>query len=152
MQIQVLNRQRKRKVSTEELLRFAHHLGPLVLNVARQEIPEQILLVLVSDQKIAAIHKRFMGISGPTDVITFQHGEIIVSVETAARQAAGYQTSFEQELRLYVAHGLLHLAGFEDHSAKGFREMCKLQAALVDKVQRGVTAGEPPNDGRGAAL
>jgi rRNA maturation RNase YbeY len=121
----------------EELLGFAHRLGPLVLDVARQEIPEQILLVLVSDQKIATIHKRFMGIPGPTDVITFQHGEIIVSVETAARQAAaGYQTSFEQELRLYVAHGLLHLAGFEDHSAKGFREMSRVQAALVDRVGR----------------
>ena len=40
-----------------------------------------------------AIHRRFMGIAGPTDVITFQHGEIFISVETARRQAQAHRTS-----------------------------------------------------------
>jgi probable rRNA maturation factor len=136
MQVNVLNRQRKLQVPTGELLTFAKQLVPLVLNVARNQIPEEIVVVLVSDRKIAAIHEQFIGIAGATDVITFQHGEIVVSVETAARQAGEYQTDLFRELRLYIAHGLLHLAGYDDHSEAGFGEMAKLQNELVAKIAK----------------
>jgi probable rRNA maturation factor len=134
MQIRVLNRQRKYPTPANDLSTFSQQLAPLVLKVAREELPEQVLVVLVSDRKIAAIHEQFMGIAGPTDVITFQHGEIVVSVETAAKQASEYETDLLHELRLYITHGLLHLAGYDDHSEKGFREMSKLQNELVAKI------------------
>ena len=135
MQIEVLNRQRKYQLPVGQLLSFAQQLAPLVSNVARGEIPEDILVVLVSDRKISAVHQQFMGIAAATDVITFQHGEIVVSVETAARQAIEFETDLLQELRLYIAHGLLHLAGYDDHSEDGFREMAKVQNELVAKVR-----------------
>ena len=134
MQVSFLNRQRKYQVPVSDLLSFARQLIPVLLNVARAKIPEEILVVLVSDRKISKIHQQFMGVSGPTDVITFRHGEIVVSVETAARQATEYGTDLLHELRLYIAHGLLHLAGYDDHSEEGFREMAKLQSELVGKV------------------
>ena len=135
MQIEVLNRQRKYQLPVGQLLSFAQQLAPIVANVARNEIPEEILVVLVSDRKISAIHQEFMRIAGATDVITFQHGEIVVSVETAARQAIEFETDLLQELRLYIAHGFLHLAGYDDHSEDGFREMAKVQNELVAKVR-----------------
>ena len=118
-----------------ELLTFAEQLVLLVSNIARNRIPEEILVVLVSDRKISEIHQQFMGIAGATDVITFQHGEIVVSVETAARQAVEYKTDLLHELRLYIAHGFLHLAGYDDHSEEGFREMAKVQNELVAKAR-----------------
>jgi probable rRNA maturation factor len=136
MQVTLLNRQRKYRVPSSELLVFTQKLIPLVANLSRKKFPEEILVVLVSDQKISAIHLQFMGAVGPTDVITFQHGEIVVSVETAARQAAEYRTDLLAELRLYIAHGLLHLAGYDDHSEMGFREMAKVQNELVAKLTR----------------
>jgi probable rRNA maturation factor len=138
MQVRLLNRQRKYRVSVGGLLTFSQQLIPSVLSVSRADLPEEILVVLVSDRKISAIHQQFMGIADPTDVITFQHGEIVISVETAARQAAEYRTDLLHELRLYIAHGLLHLAGYDDHSEDGFREMAKLQNELVG------TAGQRP--------
>ena len=136
MQVRVLNRQRKYRTSANELRDFSEQLAPLVLKIARAELPEQVLVVLVSDRKISAIHMQFMGIAGPTDVITFQHGEIVVSVETAAKQATAYDTDLLHELRIYITHGLLHLAGYNDHSEDDFREMAKLQGELVEKVTR----------------
>jgi probable rRNA maturation factor len=136
MQVRVLNRQRKYRTSANELRDFSERLAPLVLKIARAELPEQVLVVLVSDRKISAIHEQFMGIAGPTDVITFQHGEIVVSVETAAKQATEYDTDLLHELRLYITHGLLHLAGYNDHSEDDFREMAKLQGELVTRVSR----------------
>jgi probable rRNA maturation factor len=136
MQVRVLNRQRKYRMSANELRDFSEQLAPLVLKIARAELPEQVLVVLVSDRKISAIHEQFMGIAGATDVITFQHGEILISVETAARQAIEYESGLLPELRVYIAHGLLHLAGYDDLSEDGFREMAKLQNELVEKVTK----------------
>jgi probable rRNA maturation factor len=136
MQVKVLNRQRKYRLPVSDLCTFAQTLVPHVLSVARNLIPEEILVVLVSDRKISAIHEQFMGIAGATDVITFQHGEILISVETAARQAIEYESGLLPELRVYIAHGLLHLAGYDDLSEDGFREMAKLQNELVEKVTK----------------
>jgi probable rRNA maturation factor len=136
MQVKVLNRQRKYRLPVSDLCTFAQALVPHVLSVARNLIPEEILVVLVSDRKISAIHEQFMGIAGATDVITFQHGEILISVETAARQAIEYESGLLPELRVYIAHGLLHLAGYDDLSEDGFREMAKLQNELVEKVTK----------------
>jgi probable rRNA maturation factor len=136
MQVKVLNRQRKYRLPISELATFAQTLAPLVLSVARNKIPEEISVVLASDRKISVIHQQFMGIAGATDVITFQHGEIVVSVETASRQAIEYESDLLHELRLYIAHGLLHLAGYDDHSEDGFREMAKLQNELVERAGR----------------
>ena len=70
-------------------------------------------------------------IEGATDVITFQHGEIFVSVETAQRQAA----RFEAEIKLYIVHGLLHLHGFDDRTPAKLRSMeaaqKRIQAAAL---------------------
>ncbi|HKP94049.1 MAG TPA: rRNA maturation RNase YbeY [Chthoniobacterales bacterium] len=94
----------------------------------------QIEVVLVSDRQIPEIHKRFLDDATPTDVITFHHGEILVSVETARRQARGYRTSLEHELRLYIVHGLLHLHGYSDKTAAGAAEMKRLQERIVAQV------------------
>jgi probable rRNA maturation factor len=94
----------------------------------------QVEVVLVSDKRIAGIHRQFMNDSSPTDVITFLHGEIIISVETAKCQARQFGTSLDHELRLYLAHGLLHLHGFDDKTAAGAEEMKRLQERIVAKT------------------
>jgi probable rRNA maturation factor len=91
----------------------------------------EIGVLVVSDRKIADLHRRFMKIAGPTDVITFQHGEILISAETAQRQAAAFGTSLEHELRLYLVHGLLHLHGFDDHDPAARRRMDSVQEGIV---------------------
>jgi len=89
---------------------------------------------------MAELHQRFLNEPGPTDVITFQHGEIVISAETAKRQARAFRTSMELELRLYLVHGLLHLCGLDDKTAAGTGEMKRLQEKLVAKVQRALDA------------
>jgi probable rRNA maturation factor len=91
----------------------------------------EISVALVSDRRIAELHRRFMHESDPTDVITFQHGEIVVSTQTAKRQARRFGTSLDHELRLYIVHGLLHLHGFDDKTAAGAAEMKRVQEKLV---------------------
>jgi len=69
--------------------------------------------------------------SGPTDVLTFQHGEIFVSVETAKRHARRFGNSLAHELRLYVVHGLLHLHGFDDRTQTEAHKMERTQEEIL---------------------
>jgi probable rRNA maturation factor len=64
-------------------------------------------------------------------VLTFHHGEIAISAETAHRQARQFHSTIEREFRLYILHGLLHLCGFDDHSAKQHMIMQKVQDKLL---------------------
>jgi probable rRNA maturation factor len=91
----------------------------------------EMTVILVSDKRVARIHRRFMNEAGPTDVITFQHGEIFVSAETAKRQARDFGTTLDHELRLYLVHGLLHLQGFDDKTTDAAAEMKRLQERIV---------------------
>ena len=60
---------------------------------------------------------------GPTDVITFQHGEIFIGVETAVRNARRFKNDLGSELQLYIVHGLLHLHGFDDEDETNTKRM-----------------------------
>lgn len=94
----------------------------------------EVGVTLVSDRKIAALHREFMGIPGPTDVITFQHGEIVVSVETAMRVARERGISMHGEIVLYVVHGFLHLSGMDDVSAELREQMHGAQEQICATI------------------
>jgi probable rRNA maturation factor len=134
--ITVHNRQRTVKVPLFALQNFALSALRGVLKIPRRKAStlaelEDLSVILVSDRRMAELHRRFLGVSGPTDVITFQHGEIFVSTETARRQARRFGTSLEHELRLYIVHGLLHLHGFDHRDLRGAAQMKRVQEKLV---------------------
>lgn len=145
-EVQLRNAQRQMRMAMGPLRVFATQAwsecrrltkaNPMLVNDLTQ-----IDVVLVSDRRMAKLHEQFMSIAGPTDVLTFQHGEVVVSVETARENAARFGTSPEQEIRLYIVHGFLHLLGFDDISPKDAREMERLQAEVLQ------SAG-PPNESR----
>ncbi len=131
--IAVHNRQRTIAVDLASLARFAVCVLPFCAAEDGRGLTtlEEVNVVLVSDRKISELHRRFMQIAGPTDVITFQHGEIFISIETAERQAACYRTTVQHELRLYLVHGLLHLHGFDDRAPVARRRMQRVQERIV---------------------
>lgn len=88
-------------------------------------------VALVDDEASARVHADFMEIEGATDVITFHHGEIVISAEVAWRQATEFGEPPLRELLRYVVHGLLHLAGHEDASPEERARMEEAQEAVV---------------------
>jgi probable rRNA maturation factor len=92
---------------------------------------EEIEISLVDDATIARVHAEFMDDSTATDVITFDHGEILISTETAARQAPENGNRLEREIATYMAHGLLHLAGYGDGTPEEYERMRTLQERAV---------------------
>jgi probable rRNA maturation factor len=137
--ISVRSLQRRISVDLPDLEEFAPKATALCLQISSKtktalgRLPE-VSVLIVSDAKIAKLHQQFMNERGPTDVITFQHGEIFISAEMAQRNARRFKTSFKRELRLYVVHGLLHLCGFDDRTPAGARKMDLLQRKILEKA------------------
>ena len=135
-EITVFNRQRKIRVKLTALQDFAERAlrECLKLRTPKQHVLsklDEVTVVLVSDRRMAELHRRFLKQPGPTDVIAFQHGEIFVSTETARRQARRFGTTPNHEMRLYIAHGILHLHGFDDKDVRSVAEMKRVQEKLV---------------------
>ena len=117
--IEVRNLQRKIAVDVFDLQKFARKAAALCLRLPTKNKTElnklsEVSVLFVSDRRMAALHRRFMNESGPTDVMTFHNGEIAISTDTAFRNARRFGNPLNRELRLYIVHGLLHLHGFDD--------------------------------------
>ena len=92
------------------------------------------------------MHARFLNDPTATDVITFPHGdgigEIIVSFDTAIRQASEFGEPVFRELFRYMVHGLLHLHGYIDTEPEERERMFSCQEPLVRKF--GATLADIP--------
>ncbi len=110
----------------------------LTSHLATEDAPlpehECVEVALVDDETSARVHEQFMGIEGETDVITFHHGEIVIGVEVAFRQAAENGEPPLRELFRYIVHGLLHLAGHEDEEPSDRQRMEAAQEPLVARL------------------
>lgn len=91
-------------------------------------------VAIVDDETSAKVHFDFMEIAGPTDVITFHHGEIVIGIEVAMRQAAEYGEPLGREILRYFVHGLLHLAGYEDATESEASAMEAAQERIVSAL------------------
>ncbi len=140
-QIVLINRQRRVRLDVERLRRLAEaSLAPCVRHsgdarFALKKLP-LVEVAVVSDAVIARVHREFMDVPGATDVITFDHGEIVVSADTARRCAAEHGHGVIEELALYIVHGLLHLNGYDDLSPRDRARMHRVQ----DRIWRGIVA------------
>lgn len=99
-------------------------------------------VVIVNDETIADLHGRYLNDPGPTDVLSFLlesapgylEGEVIVSVETAERQARSLGVELAQELLLYVIHGTLHLVGYDDQTVSERRRMRRAERRVFEDL------------------
>ncbi|NPV09369.1 MAG: rRNA maturation RNase YbeY [Anaerolineae bacterium] len=104
-------------------------------------------VVLAGDDEIAELNRRFRGVDSATDVLSFQTGDedltgelasylgdVIISADRARAQAAEAGHPLEEELALLVAHGTLHLLGYDHLEEAEEREMWALQQAAVQEA------------------
>jgi len=101
-------------------------------------------LVLVGDAVMSRLHKEYMNIDAPTDVLTFPidenergqviSGEVFVCVPEARRQSKARGTPLASEVLLYSLHGMLHLCGFDDRTERDFRRMHRTEDKILTRL------------------
>ena len=153
MSIHVHNRQRSVPIRLPWLRRFARVALESCVDCSDDgrfalRNLEEIEVTIVSDRVIASVHERFMNIPGATDVITFEHGEIVIGAATASRYAREYGQPVEHELALYIIHGLLHLNGHDDRADPAASRMMQTQTALLRRVLQTLDVGYREATGR----
>jgi probable rRNA maturation factor len=117
-------------------------------------------VLLTGDEQLRAMNLQFRGVDKPTDVLSFalpeaanhgQGGDLAISLETAAIQAADHGHSLQMEVKVLILHGLLHLAGYDHESDRGqmrrreslLRKQFDLPAGLVERSRRVPRGGKP---------
>ncbi|NLC69468.1 MAG: rRNA maturation RNase YbeY [Clostridiaceae bacterium] len=121
-------------------------------------IPCEISILLVDDKEIFELNNRLRGIDSPTDVLSFPivemkngtiistlgdmdpdsksilMGDIVISIETAYKQAEEYGHTFEREIAFLTTHGVFHLLGYDHDDSKSEEAMIGRQEAVLEKL------------------
>ena len=145
-------------------------LGRWLLDRLKINPLAELSVVLLDTDAMAALHKQWMDLPGPTDVMAFPMdgeelrprrrrplrpgharrarpvpgllGDVVLCPEVAATQAEAAGHSTDAELALLCTHGILHLLGYDHDDAEAEREMFELQASLVGEWA--ATSGRGP--------
>jgi probable rRNA maturation factor len=99
-------------------------------------IRSELSLSLIDDEEIRELNRRYRGIDRPTDVLSFslfegqgaEHrgallGDVVIGIETAARQAAARHRGLDDEVARLLVHGVLHLLGHDHEDDAQARRM-----------------------------
>ena len=129
LEVALLNRQRRRRVQSRRLER-------LLRRAARSlRVAGDVSLVLTNDRAMRALNRRYRGRKTTTDVLSFPGpggeaglGDIVISVETAERNARRLGHSLARELDVLALHGFLHVLAYDHETDDG--EMDRLERRL----------------------
>jgi probable rRNA maturation factor len=114
----LLNRQRRVKFRRAEVAAFLERLE-------RQVAGREIGVAIVSDAVIRRYNLQYRKVNKATDVLSFEPDDLIISAETARRQARRLGHAVEEEMKVLALHGVLHLMGHDHERDRG--EMARLE-------------------------
>ena len=135
MEILIKNQQKIIKLNQKKI----EGIIKKVLQYLKVDEKTEISVLFTDDEFIRSLNNKYRGIDKPTDVLSFNLqegaikspevesdkllGDIIISVETAQRQANNLNHSIEKELTILLIHGLLHLTGYDHDKGKDYKIM-----------------------------
>lgn len=122
----------------------------------------EVSVTFTDDASIHELNKKFRGVDRPTDVLSFplfdyegeseeppvdelmgMLGDVVLSLETAARQAEEYGHSFEREVAFLTVHSMLHLLGYDHETGEADEaDMRQRQREIMERLGLAVHQGE----------
>jgi probable rRNA maturation factor len=152
MDIQIANHQNHRRISLSRMRRNAR----ILLNSLGH--PEgELSVLLVDDLRIAALNRAYLNREGPTNVIAFPMqagrfthlsphllGDVVISVDTAWREARDAGLEFEERLTQLFVHGLLHLCGYDHEQTPVEARRMAAKSRQLLKILKAKVPVKPP--------
>lgn len=155
--ISIENSQTKIKLENDQLELIKNTALECIANVQLKDACD-ISIILADDEHIRKLNNEFRKIDAPTDVLSFPMlemlegtilyeesdldmdtgllllGDVVISVETADRQALEYGHSIERELAFLASHGVFHLLGFDHVDVSGGSRMFEKQEEVLTRI------------------
>jgi probable rRNA maturation factor len=129
VEVVVLNQQRRRRVPAARLRRVIEDAGRAL------RVSGEVALVLTTDAPVRRLNARYRHQDKPTDVLSFPGpggeaglGDIVISLDTAARNAPRFGRTLGEELQVLTLHGFLHVLGYDHETDDG--TMDRLESRL----------------------
>lgn len=119
----------------------------------------ELSILVVDDRAMLRLNRAWRGRDSATDVLSFPHvgpaagrllGDVVISLDTARRAARSAGRTLGGELDRYLAHGILHLLGYDHHRAADARRMSAAEDALVGEGMVSMARGSGSRSGAGA--
>lgn len=144
----VSNLQEKVPVSDEQV-KLVTKVANMVLEEEGFREEAEISVVFVDDGKINQLNKQYRQVDSPTDVLSFAMqegvpmpdregelvlGDVVISLETAVRQAGEYGHSFNREVAYLTVHGVLHLFGYDHEDEEDRKVMREKEESIMRRV------------------
>jgi len=137
MKIDIQDLQSVAKLDRKSILRCAGH----VLSSAGEPDAE-LCIVFVNDNHIRKLNWKYRMSDSATDVLAFPMrdsrglsgailGDVVISIETAKREARKRKKDFQEELDLYLVHGILHLLGYDDEKPRARKKMREKEREIL---------------------
>jgi probable rRNA maturation factor len=108
-------------------------LAAWLRRVAPRQARGEIAIALVSDARIRALNRQYRRKDRPTDVLSFDPADLVISTHAARRQAREAGHSYGVELKILALHGLLHLLGYDHESPSDRGRMARTERRLRAK-------------------
>lgn len=109
---------------------------------------QEISITFASDKFMRKLNRQYRGIDQPTDVLAFAMGEgewaeiqpqimgdVVISVDTASRQAQEMGHDLNQELSILLVHGILHLSGYDHMQKEDAQKMKAMEKAILKAIE-----------------
>lgn len=157
MKVSIRNNQRKFKV-TKEMRDLVRSAVKAALEYMDFPLKSEVSVMFTDDEEIHALNRLHRGVDRPTDVLSFPLfeydengditeddldfnpngemilGDIVISLETASRQAREYGHSFEREIGFLTVHSMLHLFGYDHMTPEDEAEMFGYQREILERM------------------
>lgn len=136
VKITIKNLQNRLPIHSSKIINLIHRV------IKGEDIKESawINICFVDNPQIKKFNAKFLKTNESTDVLAFNLSDekkiladIMISTDTAIKQARKFKTTPDYELLLYVVHGLLHILGFDDRTKAGISLMRKKESEYVDR-------------------
>ncbi len=147
MPVLVSNLQEKTPVD-DGLTSFLADVVMAVLRDTHCSEKVEVSLALVDDEHIHSLNRQYRNVDNPTDVLSFSMregepipggeeeilGDVVISLQSAERQAKEYGHDFRREMAYLAIHGVLHLLGYDHRGEKERREMRRKENKLLEEL------------------
>ena len=146
VEVVLVNRQRRRRVPATRLRRLIRDAGRAL------RVSGEVALVLTSDAPVRRLNARYRHQDKPTDVLSFPGpggeeglGDIVISLDTAARNAPRFGRTLSEELQVLTLHGFLHVLGYDHETDDGTMERleARLRRRLLDRGEGAAVEPRP---------
>ena len=143
MEILIKNQQKRIKLNQRKIKEIIKK----ILQYLKVDEETEVSTLFTYDKFIRSLNNKYRGIDKPTDVLSFSLqegavkspeiesdkllGDIIISAETAQRQAYILNHSIEKELTVLLIHGLLHLTGYDHEKDKDYKIMREKESEIL---------------------